>query len=387
MDEFFSEAVGACTLNRLFGYEPKIARHLICIAGSARNVFKLTQNELRDLLGPGSKYLPQINKREFESSGKELERLIGNGYRFIHIGAREYPQMLLECEDAPIGLYIRSSTPTAELFNSRPMISVVGTRNISPYGQEYCTRLVQALGGGEIKPTIVSGLAIGVDITAHRTALSQGLPTIGVLPNGIEEIYPSRHYADANLICTHPGSALITDYPPHTAPVAITFLRRNRIIAGMSFATILIESKARGGGMITARLAFDYGREVYALPGRIDDICSEGCNMLIAQKMAESIATIPSFLTSIGLGRYSRKKQDSLSRELVAKFGQEMESSNFKKLLQIALTIKKNRGIDLEGLCRECNLEYCEVSELAGRLLSRGFIEMDLLQRCSIKIY
>ena len=124
---------------------------------------------------------------------------------------------------------------------------------------------------------IVSGLALGVDITAHAAALEGGLPTVGVSPVGIDDVYPRRHVPFVERMCATPGCALVTDYPPGTFPAAFSFIRRNRIIAGLAGSTVLIESRIKGGGMITARLAAGYGRDVFAVPGRIDDIRSQGC--------------------------------------------------------------------------------------------------------------
>lgn len=171
-----------------------------------------------------------------------------SGSRFICIGDSRYPQMLRECEDPPIGLYIKGKTPIEKLDGGRPAIGVIGTRDITSYGTEWCNRLVAALGRAQIKPVIISGLAIGTDATAHSAALDNGLPTIAVMPTGIDGVYPFRHGFLADRICNAEESWLITDYPTKTTPLAINFLRRNRIIAGLSKAVLLIESKKREAG-------------------------------------------------------------------------------------------------------------------------------------------
>lgn len=384
MDENYLEAISACALNRIFGYSPEISLNLISTLGSSRAVFALSPGELREIFGPGSKYVPMICERELEHSERELDSLHLKGYSFIHIGQDCYPDALKECPDAPVGLYVRSSADPVSLFNSHPLVSIVGTRDISSYGKEFCVRIIHALGEGTVKPTIVSGMAIGVDITAHMAALGFGMPTIGVLPNGIDVVYPPCHSTAAQKISRAEDCALITDFPPGTSPIKVTFLRRNRIIAGLSRATILIESKARGGGMMTARLASGYGRDVFALPGRLDDVRSEGCNILISEKTAESIGTIPSFIRSLGIGLPERRKAEGLEKEIRGKFSGSHPADTVERLVRLAGAVKSKRDIDFEGLCRECGMDYSEVSYLAGILINEGIMSTDLMQRCSI---
>jgi DNA processing protein len=225
-----------CALNRIFGFEPKIALALISHLGGAGEVFRLGRKEIDSLLGPHSKYAGSISDEAVDKAYIELETLERYGIRFIGWGEDNYPELLKECEDPPTGLYIKSSSPIEELWNNRRMISIIGTRDLSPYGKEWCERIVSSLAdtSSENRPTIVSGLALGVDICAHNAALKYGLPTIAVMATGPETIYPSRHRTAGERIAQTSGSALITDYPPETAPLAIHFLRRNRIIAGMS---------------------------------------------------------------------------------------------------------------------------------------------------------
>ena len=248
--ENFEEKACLCALNRIFGFEPKIGLALISHLGSASEIFSLSVEELTALLGPYSRHKDKICRRAIDEAAKELIHLSGSGVSFCGITERPYPSLLKECEDPPIGLYIKSATPLSSLWQE-DRIAVVGTRDISQYGREWCTRIVSSFAASPVRPAIVSGLAMGVDIEAHKTALENGLPTIAVLPTGPDAIYPLRHRLQAERIASAPGSALITDYPPGTAPLAVHFLRRNRIIAGLSKATILIESKTRGGGMMT----------------------------------------------------------------------------------------------------------------------------------------
>ena len=379
----FEEKACLCALNRIFGFEPKIALALIGHTRSARELFRMNPNELEELTGPFFKHKGKICSRAVELAAEELTGLEKDGIRFCGWTEEDYPNLLKECEDAPVGLYIRSSTPPGMLWNGKDCISVVGTRDISPYGREWCAKLVKELSYTPEKPVIVSGLALGTDIEAHTAALDNGLPTIGVMATGPETVYPWRHKQIAERIVSTPGCALITDYPPGTAPLAIHFLRRNRIIAGLSRATVLVESKIRGGGMMTCRLAFSYSRDVYSLPGRIDDIRSQGCNLLIRQKIAEPVTSEADLLDSLDL-KNGGKRQARSSDMIGQIFRGKVSEDRIIRLTMILELIRRCRGITIEELSRESGLEYRQCAESVNLLELEGIICMDILQRCSI---
>lgn len=373
-------------MNRIFGFEPKIASALISALGSAGEVFRLKPDEMDMLLGPHSKYRGCISAEAVDKEFVSLENLARSGIRFLGQGEEGYPPLLMECEDAPTGMYIRSSSPDEELWNSRRVISVVGTRDLSPYGREWCERLIYALAEvpARDRPVIVSGLALGTDAAAHKAALCRGLPTVAVMATGPETIYPSRHRALAEDIARAPGSALVTDYPPGTAPLAIHFLRRNRIIAGMSEATVLIESKIKGGGMMTARLADSYNRTVFALPGRIDDLRSQGCNYLIRNRTAVPITSVSDFLKEFGLssGKASGKVSEAEMLENLYKGA--LPEDRISLMGAILLAIRKERGLTVEEIAGTLGIEYSLTSQLVGMLETDGVITRDILQRCFI---
>lgn len=380
----FLERVSACSLNRLFGYEPRYASALIKALGSASAVFSLSGDELFSLLGPFCKYRDSINDSALEESEKELDRLKSGGCSFISMSEDCFPSLLRECEDSPAGLYVRSSTAPDTIFNKSPAISVVGTRDISPYGKEWCPRIIESLSETGCNPMIVSGLAFGVDICAHMAALAYRLPTIAVLPVGIDNVYPASHRVAAEKIAASPGSALITDYPPGTRAVPVNFIRRNRIIAGISLATILVESKEKGGGTMTARLAYGYDREVFALPGRVDDLRSSGCNRLIAGKIAEPLASLSDLPEALGLGKGGSRGKRNVADEIRRKRPPGADPEETELLAGMAEMINAHRGITLDELCRTSRLGYGRTLSLAGILESEGIIDVDLLQRCSI---
>lgn len=384
MKNLFDERASACALNRIFGYEPRYASELIRNLGSANAVFQLSEDELTAILGPFSKYLGKINDAALEYASRELSELSDEGCTFISSTEDCFPALLKECEDSPAGLYVRSDSPPEEIFNRGECVSVVGTRDISPYGKEWCPGIIEALASVRNPPTIVSGLAFGVDICAHMAALAYKLPTIAVLPVGIDAVYPASHRVAAGKIASAPGSALITDYPPGTHAEPVNFLRRNRIIAGLGKATILVESKEKGGGTMTARLASGYGRDVFALPGRIDDIRSKGCNRLLAEKIAEPIISVENLVQALGIGAFSRRRRSDVREEVEKRYSGKYASGDVEKLCAVAEAVKRSRGITPEEISRQCCIPYEESVSLVSILECDCFIDTDLYRRCFI---
>lgn len=371
------ETLCLCALNRIFCYEPVVGLRLLEYFGTAAAVFEAPSGQLGGLLHVRPEYAGKIHRGALAESARELESVERIGGRFVGLHSQAYPQLLRECPDRPLGLYVRSQTPAEDLFNSREAIAFVGTRDLSSYGREWCGNLVSTLSETSAKPLIVSGLAFGIDYVAHTTALTLSLPTVGVMATGIDHIYPSRHESLAErMVCT-PGCALVSCYPLGTAPLANQFLSRNRIIAGMSRATVLVESKIRGGGLITARHAYSYDRDVYALPGRVDDVRSQGCNRLIRDKIAEPVISREDFLDKLGLKAPRLRKQDVLTRAA----GLFPEGSLELAVLKAVLA---ERGIDIRTLCARTARPYAEVIAAALALESEGFLSMDILQRCSV---
>ena len=386
MEKDYSEKMCICALNRLLGYEPKVSHSLIGAVGSAQALFRMTREERAAAFGPFSRISPFLEESELKKSEEELDRLADAGCSFITVTDPGYPALLLECEDAPLGLYYRGASPPEKVFNIRPQIAVVGTRDISLYGKEWCRKIVGSMASAKNKPLVVSGFALGTDITAHLSAMEAGLPTVAVLPTGIDDVYPSRHRAFAGRLAATEGCALVTDYPPGTEPKAINFIRRNRIIAGMCSGTVLVESKLKGGGMITARLASSYDRDVLVLPGRADDPRSQGCNELLREKIAEPVTDTVHFLDVLGLGIPSRRRSAGFEDEVKSRYASQLDAVELSDLLSVAGIIRRRRGITLDEICPEASLPFGAVARYAGMLESDGMICIDLLQRCSINV-
>jgi DNA processing protein len=217
-----------------------------------------------------------------------------NNIRVLTLGHADYPQRLSECPDAPLLLYYKGSAD----LNQRYVLNIVGTRHCTTYGQDLIHRFVNDLKRLMPDVLIVSGLAYGIDICAHRNALENGFETVGVLAHGLDQIYPPRHRDTAIEMIRQGG--LLTEYMSQTEALPNNFRQRNRIVAGMSDATILVESAYKGGGLITCRIAQEYGRDVYAFPGAVGMPASEGCNKIIRDNMAALITSAADFVESMG---------------------------------------------------------------------------------------
>lgn len=212
----------------------------------------------------------------------------------LFTGSPNYPAYLDHCFDAPLVLYVRGQVPNT------PMISIVGTRKNTVYAQDLLQYLMQGIATHRPDITIVSGLAYGVDKLAHQTALAHGLKSVGVVAHGHYTLYPSSHRRLAETMMAQ-GGGIVTEYPYDTRALPQRFVQRNRIVAGLSHATLVIESAERGGSLITANIAFDYGRSLFAAPGRVFDPASAGCNRLIERQKASIITSPEQILREINL--------------------------------------------------------------------------------------
>ena len=283
--------VYACALSKVFAYKCAAGRRLMDAFGGVAEIFNARREELDAVLPGGGDLVSQLKDPALlEWAWQEVEWARSHGVRLLALGSPGYPRRLADCDDAPLLLYCSGKAdPDAER-----VLAVVGTRKATWHGREACRSLLGALRELDPKPLIVSGMALGIDGCAHGAALENGLETVGVLPCGPDEIYPRQHRELALRILEH--GALVTDFARGTAPAAFTFLRRNRIIAGLADATLLVESYRKGGGLITVSLANSYNRETFAVPGRISDVSFAGCNHLLSRQEATAVVdtdTIP----------------------------------------------------------------------------------------------
>ncbi|HLP04379.1 MAG TPA: DNA-processing protein DprA [Paludibacter sp.] len=266
------------------GIGSTLAKNLIAYIGSVEGVFHEKRKNLAKIPGIGDILSAEIASQQvIDRAEKEICFIEKNKIRPLFYTDREYPFRLKECADSPVMIYTKGD---CDLNNSR-LVGIVGTRNATETGKENCRKLIADLALSLPNTFIVSGLAYGIDICAHKAALENGLPTIGVVAHGLDRVYPAAHRSTATKM-VHQG-ALLTEYLSQTNPDRPNFVQRNRIIAGLSDAIIVVESAVRGGALITAEAANEYNRDVFAFPGRVSDEWSGGCNALIKNNNASLI--------------------------------------------------------------------------------------------------
>lgn len=266
-------------LHLLPGIGPVTARNLVSYCGGVKEIFTKRKSELEKIPGIGPERIKDIlGYKNFDHLKNEVTYIRKNKIDCLFYLDENYPSRLKNCDDSPIMLFYKGNAD----LNARRMISIVGTRHITSYGKEVIEKLIREL---EVyRPVIISGLAYGVDIHSHKAALKNDLPTIGVVAHGLDKMYPAENASTAEKMVHNGG--LLSEYIHGTKPDRENFPARNRIVAGMSDAVIVIESATRGGALITAEIANTYNRDVFALPGRIHDQFSNGCHALIRQNKA-----------------------------------------------------------------------------------------------------
>lgn len=272
-------------LQSVEGIGPVNARKLIEHCGGARQVLEENQKKLKKIKGIGPYVLKQLkNPGIFKKAEKELCFIEKHKLKALSIEDQAYPAKLKHCQDAPLVLFQKGNFD----IRKKRIISIVGTRMMTQYGKQFLNEFI-----GEIvkhDPIIISGLAYGIDSCAHHEAIQNNLTTVGVLAHGLDQVYPKVHYSLAKKMMEKGG--LYSEFWSSTAPEKVNFVKRNRIIAGISEATIVVESANKGGSLITAELAASYNRDVFAVPGRIKDKFSTGCNMLIKSNKAAMISSV-----------------------------------------------------------------------------------------------
>lgn len=264
-------------------------KKFVAYCGSVEAVFQEKRKALEKINGMRDVTIDALCRPRdiLKRAEQEVEFIEKNAIQPLFYQDKDYPRRLLQCDDAPMMLYYKGSVP----LNATRVVAIVGTRNVTEYGKECCTRLVEDLVDDGVM--VVSGLAYGVDTVAHRTAVRSGIPTVGVLGNGLQQIYPAANKKLAGEMLANGG--LLTECMSGTQPDRENFPRRNRIIAGMADAVIVVESALKGGSLITADIANSYSRDVFAFPGRVKDLYSQGCNYLIRTSRAhliENVATL-----------------------------------------------------------------------------------------------
>ncbi|MDI1254764.1 MAG: DNA-processing protein DprA [Flavobacterium sp.] len=271
-------------LQKVEGVGDIVAKKLLSQCGTAEEIFKTKASKLISVDGIGSVLLKNLrDKSIFAKAEEELKFIENNNISISFFQDEDYPERLKHCVDGPILLFASGNID----IKKRKVISIVGTRQITAYGTAFCKEFIADL--APLNPIIVSGFAYGVDIVAHQAAMENNLQTIGVVAHGLNQIYPKSHKKFVAKMEQNGG--FLTEFWSSSNPEKENFVRRNRIVAGISEATIVIESADKGGSLITANIASDYNRDVFAVPGRANDKYSQGCNNLIKQQKASLLTS------------------------------------------------------------------------------------------------
>ena len=324
------------------------AKNLIAYCGSAEAVFCEKRPSLKKIPGVGEILVDtiangEVQKDVLQRAEKEIKFIEKKNIIPLFFTDSNYPKRLKECADGPVLLYTKGKMN----LNAERIVSIVGSRKSTSYGKKICEQLVDSFSSYNV--LILSGLAYGIDIYAHRASLKNNLPTVGVLAHGLDNLYPSEHYITAEKMQENGG--LVTEFMSETKMNPEYFPRRNRIVAGMADATIIVEATFKSGALITAEIANSYNRDVFAVPGRLDDLSSEGCNLIIRSNKAMLIQSAEDVIRVMSWDT-ENKKPKQRQQELFAHLSAEEE------MLVTVLKEKEKAHVD-------------DISHVSGLAMSR----------------
>ena len=351
-------------LTRMSGFNLPMALQLYRELGSAQAVYD-HRADIGSVVKDCSPRLVEALKdwdEALKRAAAEMDFIARHNIRALTLDDDDYPARLRECADAPLVLYSKGSVG----LNQQRVVSIVGTRRVTPSGQDLVRRFVTRL--HELCPEvlIVSGLAYGVDICAHRQALAVGYDTVGVLAHGLDTIYPNHHRDTAVEMVGHGG--LLTEYMSQTEPFANNFRQRNRIVAGIADAVIVIESAYKGGALITARIAQDYGRDVLAFPGPVGAPYSEGCNNLIRYNTAGLITSADDFVSAVGWPTVATREQaDGIECQLFPDLTDEEQL--------VVSQLRQTNDLQLNILSVKTNISIGQLNAILFQLEMKGVVK------------
>ena len=336
------------------------ARKLVSHFGNVEAIFHEPYRNLIKIPGIGSGIAKYISDRTYlESAEKEAEYVTRNNIRTYFYLDNDYPFRLRQCDDSPVVFFFKGNCN----LDASKILSVVGTRNATTRGRELCDKIIEGLARGHPDLIIVSGLAYGIDIASHKAALANKLQTIGVLAHGFKTTYPAIHASTAKTMINNGG--LVTDFLSDALPERNNFLKRNRIIAGLSDATLVVESGIKGGALVTADIANSYNRDVFAVPGRPDDQWSAGCNSLIRNNKA--------FLTECSddieyfLNWKPEKSKPAVQRTLFS----DLDDSE-KIIFEL---LSKQGELAIDTICRTLDIPVYKLSSLLLQMEFKGLLK------------
>ena len=337
-----------------------LAKKLIATTGDVENIFTQKTSTLEKINGIGSHALKHLfDKKNLETAQNELKYIRENNISFTYFLEDDYPKNLTNCIDSPILIF---KDGNIDFSNSSKLISIVGTRNMSSYGSQFCNQLIKDL--KQYNPIIVSGFAYGVDICAHKAAIENNLQTIAVLAHGFEQIYPKVHKKYIHQVNENGG--FLTEFWSEEQPLRENFLRRNRIVAGISKATIIIESAEKGGSLVTADIANSYNRDIFALPGRATDVYSKGCNSLIKNNKATLLTSAEDIVKMLNWDLSSNETKP-VQKQLFIELNE-----NEQKIYDF-LFEKGQQLLDVIAL--ECNIPIFQLSSILLQMELKGVLK------------
>lgn len=346
-------------LQRAKGIGDINAKKLLSHCGSAKEVFKEKRRNIEKIFGFGKLSVQYLfDPANLKEAEEELKYIQENSIETLYFTDTNYPERLKHCIDGPILLFKEGNID----LNFGPIISIVGTRQITSYGRDFCEKLIADLTA--YNPIIVSGFAYGVDICAHKSAIKNNLQTIGVLAHGFEEVYPKIHKKYISEI--HKNGGFLTEFWQNDQPLRENFLKRNRIVAGMSEATIIIESAEKGGSLVTADIANSYSRDVFAVPGRSTDLYSKGCNDLIKNNKAAILTSAKDLIDMLNWENPLNLKK-TIQKQLF------VELTENEQLLYDFLAQNGKELIDLISL--NCKLPIHQTTSLLFNLEMKGMVK------------
>ena len=336
-----------------------LAKKLIVSVGDVQQIFEEKPQFLAKINGIGSYAIKHLFAKEnLELAQKELKYIKSNKIDYTYFLEDDYPKNLLNCIDSPILLF---KDGNINLKNEK-IISIVGTRNMSSYGRDFTNKLIEDL--AEYNPIIVSGFAYGVDICAHKAAIKHNLQTIAVLAHGFEQIYPKVHKKYINQVNDNGG--FFTEFWNEDQPLRENFLKRNRIVAGISKATIIIESAEKGGSLVTADIANSYDRDVFAVPGRSTDLFSKGCNNLIKNNKAHLLTSASDIVKLLNWDIHQKPKKEIQKQLFVELNTQEQKIYDY-------LNMNGKQLLDVVAL--ECHIPLYQLSSILLQMELKGVIK------------
>jgi len=335
------------------------AKKLISYCGGVEQVFREKKSTLIKIPGFDEKLADNILSQDIlKRAEREIDFMIKNKVEHTFYLDADYPQRLLHCDDGPVMLYYKGAVD----FNHPKIISVVGSRKATDYGRKICSNIIEELAANNV--IIVSGLAYGIDISAHKAALDNNLKTIAVLGHGLHKIYPFEHIKVAEKIINN--GALLTDYLSETESFPENFPKRNRIIAGIADAVLVVEAALKSGTLITAEVANGYNKEVLAVPGRVNDKYSEGCNQLIKTNKA-ALCTCAADIYYLLNWDKDNKPAKQTQMDLFSGL-----NSNEKMLVEL---LSDRQPLSIDNLCMKANMNMGIVAEALLNLEFSGKVK------------